>query len=196
MGQLGQQLQVNVPAGTGIVVINGMNQAANFARWQGTADGPVVKTDGWYWVGQVEILYQDTRNIAGNFVFVTTANVPEFQQFSDWFTVTAPSFDLGGGMVPPPNVPTPPLSWAPVSHLPPRPFGMVPPPPLSTAHFATPPPGGQAEKPRHGKHEETPLRAEQEVKPSHGEHEEKQSHSEREEKPRHGEHKPSHRAEE
>jgi hypothetical protein len=32
MGQLGQQLQVNVPAGTGQVVVTGTNQTGNFAK--------------------------------------------------------------------------------------------------------------------------------------------------------------------
>ena len=181
MGQLGQQLQVNVPAGTGQVIINGMNQAANFAKWQGTADGPVVKTDGWYWVGQVEIVCQNTSN---NSTTSAPASVPEFQEFSDWYSVTVPPF-------PPPPGPTHGPTQGVTQGIP----GPITPQPSSTENFATTLPGG-SEKPRHGKHEETPLRGEQEVKPAHGKHEEKPSHGEREEKPRHGEHKPSHRAEE
>jgi hypothetical protein len=187
MGQLGQQLQVNVPAGTGQVIVTGLNQAANSAKWTGTADGSVVKTDNWYWVGQVEITYQDTSD---NREYEMTASVPEFQQFSDWYTVTAPAFDPNAHMGPPPPPPHGSISQQP----PPTPG--VPQPPLSTTHFATSLPDREAEKPRHGKHEQTALRAEQEVKPSHGKHEEKQSHEKREEKPSHGEHKPSHRAEE
>ena len=189
MGQLGQQLQINVPAGTGQVIVTGLNQAANFAKWVGTADGSVAKTDGWYWVGQVEITYQDTSD---NLVYAWSANVPEYQPFSDWYTVTTAAF----GHTTAPGVPQPPPPHGGgISQAPPSTPG-VPQPPLSTGHFATPLPGGETEKPRHGKHEQTALRAEQEVKPSHGKHEEKPSHGEREEKPGHGEHKPSHRAEE
>lgn len=171
MGQLGQQLQVNVPAGTGQVIVTGLNQTGNSAKWEGTADGSVAKTDGWYWVGQVGITYQDTSD---NGVSGMTANVPEYQPFSDWYTVTAPAFDPNAHRPPPPP---PPPTHGPIFQQPP-----------ATENFATPPPGGQVEKPRHGKHQETPLRAEQEVKPSHGKHEEKPSHGEREEKPSHQKH--------
>lgn len=186
MGQLGQQLQVNVPAGTGQVIVNGTNQTGNFAKWVGTADGSVVKTDGWYWVGQVEITYQETSD---DVVYAWPASVPGYQPFSDWYTVTVPPFN-------PPPTHGQGVTQGMTQGIP----GPITPQPSSTEHFATSLPGG-SEKPRHGKHEETPLRGEQEVKPSRGEHErkpshgkleDKPSHGEREEKPPHGEHKPSH----
>jgi hypothetical protein len=149
-------------------------------------------TNNWWWKGNVQIWWNDS---AGN-THTFQASVPVNDEpspgmgpypITDWTVVFAPEYNPS------------------VDHVGTLPQGVqevklvsggntVQPSP-GEEKFVKPSPGGQAEKPRHGKHEETPLRGEQEVKPQHsehaekprqGDHEEKPPRAEREEKPQHG----------
>lgn len=64
--------------------VKGYNQNGKFASWQAWPNSSSVTTNGWYWVGRVNIEWRTNRD---GYLHMTAYNVPKNQPNRDWVPV-------------------------------------------------------------------------------------------------------------